>query len=519
LTLALTPRFAGADNGRLRLGELVEMVMIRNGRFVRAAALGVATVIAAAPLASQDAPAPRRLKLADTGLPGIDLGLAPLARLEALGGHVRLREAEAAAVPWVSGRILVKFREAEHAERVAIDPSADPADAARLYAGRGDVEFAQPDYRARPHFRPNDPLFANQWNLSALRMEQAWDVNPGATSAVVVAVLDTGVAYDTATYQYNARAVAAGSRRYPALGRVAIPFAAAPELTGAGRFVAPRDFIWNDDAPVDLDGHGTHVAGTIGQLTDNGVGVAGVAFNVRLMPVKVIGGDWDFIFGAPNEATTSVVASGIRYAADNGANVINMSFGFEGGGTQPAIEEALRYAVNKGVFVALSAGNDFEDGNPEEALAEIAARMDGVMSVGAVGRDLARAFYSSSRSSVEIAAPGGNFRVGGDGGGVIQQTYDPATSVVDPLLGPVAQFHAPRYDVFSYEAYQGTSMASPHVAGLAALLVQQGITKPAAIEAAIKRFASDRGSTGRDNDFGFGLISPRETLRGLGLSR
>ncbi len=422
-------------------------------------------------------------------------------------------------MPWVSGRILVKFRDGEHAERVAIDPSADPAEAARLYAARGDVEFAQPDYRAHPHFRPNDPLFANQWNLSALRMEQAWDVNPGATSAVVVAVLDTGLAYDTATYQYNARGVAVGSRRYPALGRVVIPFATAPELAGAGRFVAPRDFIWDDDAPVDLDGHGTHVAGTIGQLTNNGVGVAGMAFNVRLMPVKVIAGDWDFIFGAPNEATTSIVASGIRYAADNGANVINMSFGFDGGGTQPAIEEALRYAVNKGVFVALSAGNGFDDGNPEEALAEIATRVDGVISVGAVGRDLARAFYSSSRSSVEIAAPGGNFRVGGDGGGVIQQTYDPTASAVDPLLGPVALFHAPRYDVFGYEAYQGTSMASPHVAGLAALLVQQGITKPAAIEAAIKRFASDRGSTGRDNDFGFGLISPRETLRGLGLTR
>jgi len=488
------------------------------GSFLRAAALVAGALVATVPLASQDAGPPRRLKLADTGLPGIDLGLSPLARPEAMGGHVRRRDGSVTDTPWVAGRVLVKFRDRDHAEVVAIDAAADPEAAARLYAARGDVEFAQADYRAHLDYRPNDPLFANQWNLSALRMEQAWDVNPGATSAVVVAVLDSGLAYDTATYAYNAFGIATGTRRYPALGRVSIPFAAAPELAGPNRFVAPHDFIWNDDAPVDLDGHGTHVAGTIGQLTNNSLGVAGMAFNVRLMPVKVVGGDWDLIFGAPNEATTAVVAAGIRYAADNGAQVINMSIGFDGGGTLPAIEEALRYAVGKGAFVAVSAGNGFDEGNPEEALAEIAAKMDGVMSVGAVNRDLNRAFYSSSRSSVEIAAPGGDLR-NGPSGGVIQQTYDPAASAVDPLSNPVSLYHAPRYDIFGYESYNGTSMAAPHVSGLAALLVQQGITKPAAIEAAIKRFARDLGAAGRDNDFGFGLISPRETLRGLGLTR
>ena len=485
--------------------------------FLRATALAAGALVATAPLASQDAP-PRRLKLSDTGLPGIDLGLSPVARLDAIGGR-SLKGRESAPGPWVAGRVLVKFRDRDHAEAVAIDPATDPEAAAQAYRARGDVEFAQPDYRAHYDLHPNDPLFANQWNLSAISMERAWDINRGATSAVIVAVLDGGLAYDTATYQYVARGVISGGRRYPALGRVTIPFAAAPELTGPNRFVAPRDFIWDDNLPVDLDGHGTHVAGTIGQLTNNGVGVAGMAFNVRLMPVKVIGGDWDFIFGAPNEATTSVVAAGIRYAADNGAQVINMSLGFEGTGPLPAIEEALRYAVGKGAFVAVAAGNGYEDGNPEEALAEIAAKMDGVMSVGAVGRTLDRAFYSSSRSSVEIAAPGGDFRVGGEAGGVIQQTYDPAASAVDPLSNPVSLYHTPRYDIFAYESYQGTSMATPHVAGLAALLIQQGITKPAAIEAAIKRFATDRGTAGRDDDYGFGLISPRETLRGLGLTR
>ena len=378
---------------------------MRVASFLRVTALAAGALVATAPLASQDAP-PRRLKVADTGLPGIDLGLSPLARLEAIGGRSRLRDRAAARAPWVAGRVLVKFRDREHAEAVAIDPSADAEAAARLYRARGDVEFAQADYRAHYDFHPNDPLFANQWNLSALSMERAWDVNPGATSAVIVAVLDGGMAYDTATYQYNARAVSVGTRRYPALGRVTVPFAAAPELTGPNRFVAPRDFIWDDDAPVDLDGHGTHVAGTIGQLTNNGIGVAGMAFNVRLMPVKVIGGDWDFIFGAPNEATTSVVAAGIRYAVDNGAQVINMSIGFEGGGPLPAIEEALRYAVDRGAFVTVSAGNSFEDGNPVEPLAEIAARIER-RDVGRRGRPQSR-----SRPLLELAHVGRDRRAG-----------------------------------------------------------------------------------------------------------
>ena len=165
-----------------------------------------------------------------------------------------------------------------------------------------------------------------------------------------------------------------------------IPFAAAPELAGPNLFVAPRDFIWDDDAPVDLDGHGTHVGGTIGQLTNNGIGVAGMAFNVRLMPVKVIAGDWDFIFGAPNEATTSVVAAGIRYAVDNGAQVINMSIGFEGGGPLPAIEEALEVRGRQGRIGDGLRGQQLRGRQPRGAAGRDCRADQGVMSVGAVGR-------------------------------------------------------------------------------------------------------------------------------------
>lgn len=493
--------------------------MPRLPHLVRACAALAASVLLTASIAGQEPQASRRYKIGHIALPAIDLGLVPGHVAEALGGRVPRPSTDSTA-RYMPGRVLVKYRGEDRYQVVPIDAAEDPERAAERLAARADVEYAQADYIASYDFRPNDPLFAQQWNLSVLGMEEAWEINTGATDAVVVAVLDGGIAYDDVIYEYNNPfTVISEGRRYPPLGRVVVPFAAAPDLAGPNRFVAPRDFIWGDDAPVDLDGHGTHVAGTIGQLTNNGLGVAGMAFNVRLMPVKVVSGDWDFIFDAPNVGTAAVVADGIRYAADNGAKVINMSLGFTGATSLPVIEDALRYAVGRGAFVTVSAGNDFEDGNPVEALAEMASRIDGVMSVGAVNRDLGRAHYSSSRPSVEIAAPGGDFRVGGGPGGVLQQTYDRIAAVTEPLSNPVSAYRAPRFDVFSYRYFQGTSMAAPHVAGLAALLVQQGITSPAAIEAAIKRFAIDRGPAGRDDEYGFGLISPRETLRGLGLTR
>ena len=137
---------------------------------------------------------------------------------------------------------------------------------------------------------PNDPLFGHQWNLTALRMDRAWDINRGSTPSVIVAVIDSGVAFSTQTIEFDAVPFHLGARMFPGLGRIAVPFAAAPDLEGADRFVAPWDFVWRDANPVDMDGHGTHVAGTIGQTTGNGVGAAGMAFNVRLMPLKGTGG-------------------------------------------------------------------------------------------------------------------------------------------------------------------------------------------------------------------------------------
>jgi serine protease len=134
------------------------------------------------------------------------------------------------------------------------------------------------------------------------------------------------------------------------------------------------------------------------------------------------------------------------------------------------------------------------------------------MSVGAVGRSLSRAGYSTTGSFVEIVAPGGNGSDGGSAGliwqaGIFFADYDPEVVIF------------PRFDRYSDTPLQGTSMASPHVAGVAALLMSQGITSPAAIEAMLTRTARDLGAKGKDNDFGAGLVEPRAALRGFGLVR
>jgi serine protease len=394
----------------------------------------------------------------------------------------------------------------------------DPADVARRLSQQADVEYAQPRYLVHPLFVPTDPIYARQWNFPQIDMERAWDINRGASSDVIVAVVDSGIAFRGGTLRYTGVAVQFEQNGpvFPALGPVDITFAAASDL-GTDRYVAPRDFIWGDNLPFDLAGHGTHVAGTIGQLTNNGMGVAGMAFNVRLMPVKVLDSEWDFIFNSPFIGTDDTVARGIRYAVDNGARIINLSLGSEGTSTAPVVRSAMEYAVSHGAFVAVAGGNDGEGRNIPEPLAEIAAQIDGVVAVAATGPDRRRAVYSTVASSIEVAAPGGDFSRGGATAGILQQTLD--LDLVETYAGGVARYRAPRFDAFAYYYFEGTSMATAHVSGLAALLMSQGITSPAAIEAILKQSATDLGTPGRDNEFGYGLINARAALRGMGVAR
>jgi serine protease len=233
--------------------------------------------------------------------------------------------------------------------------------------------------------------------------------------------------------------------------------------------------------------------------------------------VKIIDGVWDEIFGSPFGGTDDVVARGIRYAADNGAKVLNLSIGRTQGGAAPVVTDAIRYAVGRGCFVVVASGNTRDDGNQPNRLAQAAPDIDGMIAVGAVGRTLDLAYYSTTASYVEIAAPGGDQRQGGMNAGILQQTID--LDLLETYERPPSQFGPPRADSFAYYYFQGTSMAAPHVSGFAALMMQQGITNPAVIEAAMKQFAIDKGPPGLDNSYGYGLINPRATLRGLGLAR
>jgi serine protease len=264
------------------------------------------------------------------------------------------------------------------------------------------------------------------------------------------------------------------------------------------------------------------VASTIAEDANNEQSLAGMAYNVRVMPVKVCAGFWELMIEraaagvagyAPSSAggcASDDIAAGIRYAADNGARVINLSLG--GADPSPTEREAILYAIARGAFVATSMGNEFESGNAADFPAAYASAIDGLMSVGAVGKSRGRAYYSSTGAHIEIAAPGGSVRDGGgeDDGYVWQVTLLPPDQNV--FVTP-----RPRFDRYVEVGYSGTSMAAAHVSAMAALLMSQGVTSPRAIEAVIKSTALDLGSPGKDNEFGHGLIQPRAALFGMGL--
>jgi serine protease len=445
-------------------------------------------------------------------------------------------------LPYVPGEVLVKFKPGTatwqqvsvlRVLRAGVDSDnsrwigdllhirsaeiTDPEHASFLLRSQPEVQYAQPNYLSRNKTVPNDSNFTAQWNFQAINLPTAWDINPGGRPDVLVAVIDSGLTTVDNTFGFRIW----DGRAFRTFG---VPFAKMADFDHT-RVKVGVDFVGGwvspEGTPIlfDADGHGSHVAGTIAQQTNNNQGYAGIAYGTTLLPLKACFSYWDVQLaisgdGVPgfappniNGCLTDAVVEAIRYAADNGAKVINLSLG--GTDSTPAELEALQYAVSKGTFVSIAAGNAAQDGNPTIYPAAFAPDIDGVMAVGAVNRHLTRASYSSFGSYVEIVAPGGGD--GPDADKIWQM--GPLQSDLSPFL------LAPRFDRSQTFGIAGTSMAAPHIAGVAALLYTQGITRPAAIEQALKRFARDLGAKGRDDEYGAGLVDTRSTLRGLGLAR
>ena len=276
------------------------------------------------------------------------------------------------------------------------------------------TEYIEPNYLYSAIYTPNDPEYGKQWNMRSINIETAWDETKG--SGITVAVIDTGIT-------------------------------PVPDLE-ATKFVRGYDFVNDQVDALDDNGHGTHVAGTVAQSTNNGYGVTGVAYEASLMPLKVL--------SAGGSGTVSDIAESIKFAADNGADVINMSIG--GGGVSQLMQEAIDYAHSKGVVMIAAAGNSGQNS------ASYPARYPHVIGVSALDSVGEKAPYSNYGAGVDISAPGGS-----ESGKIVQETINPQTNEA----------------VFA--GFQGTSMASPHVAGVAALIKASGVTNPDDIETVLQQ--------------------------------
>ncbi|HEY5952338.1 MAG TPA: S8 family peptidase, partial [Kofleriaceae bacterium] len=308
---------------------------------------------------------------------------------------------------------------------------------------------------------PNDPQYKFQWHMRQIGMPEAWKLADG--NGVIVAVLDTGVGYE----DYG-------------------KFHVLPDLKGI-EFVKPYDFVSNTKHAGDDHGHGSHVTGTIAQVTNNGIGVTGVARNVKIMPLKVL--------SAGGSGSVAGIADAIRYAADNGAKVINMSLG--GAFPSRVLKKAVEYAHAKGVTVVCAAGNESRGkvGYP--------AAYPGAVAVAATQYDEATTFYSNYGKDIDVAAPGGNTRVDQNGDGMPDGVLQNTIVIGDPTKD-------------DYFGYMGTSMASPHVAGVAALIVGEGVTDPDMVEKILKDTARKPSDAKKytSEKYGAGIIdAPAAVLK------
>ena len=376
---------------------------------------------------------------------------------------------------------------APHTRLLRLRPGVSVGDALRRLRRSARVAWAVPDYRARaaggliPNDRGQGTAAGDwqqlQWNFSGpfgVNAPQAWanvaaDGAPGG-KGVVVAVLDTGVAYANR-------------------GR----FRRSPDFSRFG-FVGGYDFIAHNRFPNDRNGHGTFVASTIAEATNNRYGLTGLAFAARIMPVRVL--------DTQGEGEASTIAEGVRFAVKHGAAVINLSLEFSSNVTAsdiPELIEALRYARRRGVLVVAAAGNEAHD-----AIA-YPARAPTVVAVGASTEHGCLADYSNDGGGLTLVAPGGgaDANLPGD-----PNCHPEAPAGRDVFQVTFTGSSPRRFGMPS--GYEGTSMASPHVAATAALIIASGVLgrhpTPAALIARLRATARKLGGGGDEHLYGAGLV-------------
>jgi thermitase len=386
-----------------------------------------------------------------------------------------------ADAPYAPGRIVVKFQEglspANLAEmrarygavvegeipQIGVQILSVPLSEvdAKIAAYRTDpmVEYAELDYIAQPTYEPNDPYYGDgtQWGPQKIHAPEAWDICTGNPD-VVIAILNWGVDLQHPDLQAK---IWANPGETPANGI---------DDDGNGYIddVYGWDFANDDNDPQDDYGHGTHLGGIAAAATDNGVGIAGVAFNCRIMAVKV--GD-----GATGKAAYSDIAYGIMYAADNGAKVINLSLG--GYAYSSFLKGAVNYAWNAGCVVVGAVGNN----NISDPF--YPAAYDNVIGVSATDQSDVKASWSNYGPHVAVAAPG------------------------------VSIYSTHWSNGSTYAYMSGTSMAAPHVAGVAALLfAQDGARSNITVRSLIEETADDLGDAGWDQYYGYGRVNAYQAI-------
>jgi len=414
--------------------------------------------------------------------------------------------AGARAADYVPDEVIVRYAEgtgggvaAQVAEEAGAEPVAGlPGRSEQLRIEDGDsvretiaelrndpkVVYAVPNWHAHAAAEvPNDPGVKYQWNFFSeygINVVEAWTLAEGrgapAGRGAVVAVLDSGVAYER-----HGR-----YRRAPDLRRKT--------------FVHPWDFIQRDGHPNDVYGHGTHVAGTIAQTTNNGIGTAGIAYNAKIMPLRVL--------DARGEGDSAAIARAIRYAARYGADVINLSLEFPPevrAAEIPDVVSALHYARRRGAVVTAAAGNQ------TDIAVAYPARVSSVMAVGATTVTGCQADYSNSGEDLDVAAPGGGADAPNTDSVWDAEHCDPDSPgepiVQQTFMRGVQRFGFPRI-------YEGTSMASPHVAAIAALVIATNRLGPSPTAREVEDHIEDTARpTDRPDRYGAGLVDAAAALR------